>query len=154
MPDDLTTIRERWAGHGPWICNDAGDIRTECGGVTVATGPGKASSATAAAAHAPADIAALLTAVEERDAEIQRLRKTLAAEQGRPEGAASEGWASERCWWFLNDDAAEVWFCQTRHHWRWAVASTPFRCDGGGSADTALAAMEAADRWLAEQEGE
>lgn len=93
--------------------------------------------------------------VDERDQEVGRLRAaleearlTLAAEQGRAEGAPSEGWESTITEW----RKGRMRVRRQGWGWGWVLLEDPpsRRSIAAGVADTARAAMLAADKALFE----
>lgn len=73
---------------------------------------------------------------------VEELRLTLAAEQGKAEGAPSEGWVWDGHGWRKGD-------ARVRRHaegWEWWISGDIGFLTAGGVVNTARAAMVAADK--------
>ena len=89
-------------------------------------------------------LAALAGVEAERDAsraEVEELRLTLAAEQGKPEGAPSEGWVYTDGFYERWEKGKAVVQNLPSLGWKWRIGRRKFR-----DAPTARAAMIAADK--------
>ena len=99
-------------------------------------------------ANAEAGSDGLAVAYDVMEAELKELRLTLAAEQGKPEGAPSEGWVpnEDRQWWKGWGQPGAMLVTLDADCNGWLFSS----CDMVGGAPTAREAMKAADKAMGE----